>query len=84
MPSHLLRCQGLAVDDYSFARGRLEAGTPSTFAQLRFKSRSPQGERQKNETFEKFLFTYSYELFDLSTGWLTKSRKLGLRASNSS
>ena len=34
MPLHLLRCQGLAVDDYSFALGRLEAGTPSTFAQL--------------------------------------------------
>jgi hypothetical protein len=34
MPPHLLRCQGLAVDDYSFALGRLEAGTPSTFAQL--------------------------------------------------
>jgi hypothetical protein len=28
MPLHLLRCQGLAVDDYSFALGRLEAGTP--------------------------------------------------------
>jgi hypothetical protein len=34
MLPHLLRCQGLAVDDYSFALGRLEAGTPSTFAQL--------------------------------------------------
>jgi hypothetical protein len=29
-------CQGLAVDDYSFALGRLEAGTPSTFGQLGF------------------------------------------------
>jgi hypothetical protein len=28
---------------------------------------------RKNETFEKLLFTYSYELFDPSTGWLTKS-----------
>ena len=36
MPRHLLRCQGLAVNDYSFALGRLEAGTPSTFAQLGF------------------------------------------------
>ncbi len=46
MPPHLLRCQGLAVDDYSFALGRLtersgdpasgEAGAPSTFAQLGF------------------------------------------------
>jgi hypothetical protein len=36
MPSHLLRCQGLAVDDHSFALGRLEAEAPSTFAQLRF------------------------------------------------
>jgi hypothetical protein len=34
MPPHLLRCQGLAVDDHSFALGRLETGTPSTFAQL--------------------------------------------------
>ena len=41
MPPHLLRCQGLAVGDYSFALGRLskiplagEAGAPSTFAQL--------------------------------------------------
>jgi hypothetical protein len=34
MPPHLLRCQGLAVDDYSFALGRLEAGIPSTLAQL--------------------------------------------------
>jgi hypothetical protein len=39
MPSHLLRCQGLAVDDHSFALGRLEAGTPSTFAQLRYKEK---------------------------------------------
>jgi hypothetical protein len=37
MPPHLLRCQGLAVDDYSFALERLEAGTPSTFAQLGLK-----------------------------------------------
>ena len=34
MPPHLLRCQGLAVNDYSFTLGRLEAGVPSTFAQL--------------------------------------------------
>jgi hypothetical protein len=34
MSPHLLRCQGLAVDDYSFALGRLEAGATSTFAQL--------------------------------------------------
>ena len=26
-------CQGLAVADYSFALGRLEAAVPSTFAQ---------------------------------------------------
>jgi hypothetical protein len=31
---HLLRCRGLAVEYYSFALGRLEAGVPSTFAQL--------------------------------------------------
>jgi hypothetical protein len=36
MPSHLLRCQGLAVEDYSFALGRLEAGVSSTFAHLEF------------------------------------------------
>jgi len=34
MPPHLLRCQWIAVDDYSFTLGRLEAGAPSTFAQL--------------------------------------------------
>ena len=34
MAPHLLRCQGLAVGDYSFTLGRLEAGVPSTFAQL--------------------------------------------------
>jgi hypothetical protein len=39
MPSHLLRCQGLAVDNHSFALGRLEAGTSSTFAQLRFNAK---------------------------------------------
>ena len=43
MPLHLLRCQGLAVDNYSVALGRLtersgdpaisgEAGVPSTLA----------------------------------------------------
>ncbi len=36
MPLHLLHCQGLAVADYSFALGSLEAGTPSTFAPLGF------------------------------------------------
>jgi hypothetical protein len=34
MSPHLLRCQELAVEDYSFALGRLEAGVTSTFAQL--------------------------------------------------
>jgi hypothetical protein len=34
MSPHLLCCQGLAVDDYSVALGRLEAGATSTFAQL--------------------------------------------------
>jgi len=34
MPPHLLRCQGFALDDYSVALGRLEAGAPSTFAHL--------------------------------------------------
>jgi hypothetical protein len=34
MSPHLLRCQGLAVDNYSFALGRLEAGATSAFAQL--------------------------------------------------
>ena len=36
MAPHLLCCQGFAVDDYSFALGRLEAGAPSTFAHLRY------------------------------------------------
>jgi hypothetical protein len=31
---HLLCCQGLAVDNYSVALGRLKAGATSTFAQL--------------------------------------------------
>ena len=34
MSPHPLRCQGLAVDDYSFTLGRLKAGATSTFAQL--------------------------------------------------
>ena len=34
MPPHFLRCQGLAVNDYSVALGRLETWAPSTFAQL--------------------------------------------------
>ena len=32
---HLLCCQGFAVDDYSFALGRLEAEAAATFAHLR-------------------------------------------------
>jgi hypothetical protein len=35
------------------------------------------------ETFQKLLFTYSYELFDPSKDLLAKSKKLGLRASDS-
>ena len=34
MAPHLQRCQGLAVADYSFPLGRLEAEVPSTFAHL--------------------------------------------------
>jgi hypothetical protein len=34
MPPHLQRCQGLAVADYNFTLGRLEAGAPSAFAHL--------------------------------------------------
>jgi len=34
MIPHLLRCQGLAVDYYGFALGRLESGASSTFAPL--------------------------------------------------
>jgi len=37
MSPHLLRCQGLAVGDYSFALGRLKAGATSTFAQIGLK-----------------------------------------------
>jgi hypothetical protein len=36
MTPHLLRCQGLAVDDYGFALGRLGSGVSSTFAPLGF------------------------------------------------
>ena len=32
MVPHLLRCQGFAVDNYSFTLGRLEAGVLSAFA----------------------------------------------------
>ena len=39
MPPHLLRCQELAVDDYSVALGRLEAGASSTFDQLKSSNR---------------------------------------------
>jgi REP-associated tyrosine transposase len=38
MAPHLLRCQGFAVGNYSFALGRREAGVPSAFAQLGPKS----------------------------------------------
>ena len=38
MPPHLLRCQGIAVGDYSFTLGRLEAGAPSTFVKLGYQS----------------------------------------------
>jgi hypothetical protein len=38
MAPHLLRCQGLAVGNYSFTLERLEAGVPSAFAQLGFQS----------------------------------------------
>jgi len=34
---HLLRCQGIAVGDYSFNLGRLEATASSTFATSGFK-----------------------------------------------
>ena len=34
MAPHLLRCQWIGVDDYTLNIGRLEAGAPSTFAQL--------------------------------------------------
>ena len=36
MSLHLLRYQGLAVNDYSVALGCLKAGATSTFAQLGF------------------------------------------------
>ena len=34
MAPHLLRCQWIGVGDYTLNIGRLEAGAPSTFAQL--------------------------------------------------
>ena len=37
MAPNLQRCQGLAVANYSFALGRLEAEIPSTFAHLGYK-----------------------------------------------
>jgi hypothetical protein len=40
MPPHLLRCQGIAVGNYSFTLGRLEAGAPSTFAHSGFNTSS--------------------------------------------
>ena len=36
MMPYFLRCRGLAVDDYSFALGRLGPGAPATFAHLGF------------------------------------------------
>ncbi len=47
MSPHLLRCQRLAVDDYSVALGRLEAGATSTFAQSGFKQLVYYGNREK-------------------------------------
>ena len=41
MAPHLLRCQGIAVGNYSFSLGRLGAGAPSTFAHLGHGSASP-------------------------------------------
>ena len=43
MSPHLLRCQGLAVENYSVALGRLEAGPTSTFAQLGHEERKING-----------------------------------------
>jgi hypothetical protein len=40
MISHLHRCRGFAVDDYSFALGRLGSGESSTFAQLGLKDKN--------------------------------------------
>ncbi len=42
MIPHLLRCQGLAVNYYGFALGRLEYGAPSTFAQLGYNDHSKE------------------------------------------
>jgi len=37
MAPHLLRCQGFAVDNYSFTLGRLEAGGTLDFRSIRVK-----------------------------------------------
>ena len=42
-------CQGLAVDDYRFTLGCLEAGAPSTFAQLDYKFFANRPDMQKTE-----------------------------------
>ncbi len=38
MAPHLLRCQWIRVGHYTLNIGRLEAGAPSTFAHLGYKS----------------------------------------------
>jgi phage protein U len=59
MPLHLLRCQGLAVNDYSFALGRLEAGTPSTSAQLGYYCIPSREENSHLSTDLAMTHTYS-------------------------
>jgi len=56
----------------------LSPSMPWKFSQTRLSAWSCR------ETFEKPFFTPLYELFDPCPGLLTKSRKLGLTASNSS
>jgi hypothetical protein len=59
MSLHLLRCQGLAVDNYSVALGRLEAGATSTFAQLGFYTISLSKKRFNINFLRPSLYLYA-------------------------
>jgi hypothetical protein len=61
MPPHLQRCQGFAVAHYSFTLGRLEAGAPSTFAQLEYKLPA----KDLNFLNEQILSTIVVRLFNI-------------------
>jgi hypothetical protein len=60
IPPHLLCCQGLAVGDYSFALGCLEAGAPSAFAQsgLYVYSKRITKNSENQHSNQKFFFNF--------------------------